>query len=143
MRKRVDACESREIALTGERKHNRVMVVFDGRPVNLTYTSLQALVALILARANSSTGFQQLDPVAVARVRQILDEGVGPGAGMRWIETGCGSEYRISINRKELRTGLIISRTFFELEATRFVRSEQVAALRQIGRVQKFPMKSA
>ena len=135
--KRPHASGSRKITLTGERHHNRIEVLFDGRPAKFTYTALQTLVTLILARANSSTGFQQLDPVTVTRVRQLVDKAVGAGAGMGWIETGCGSEYRLTIGKEELRGGLVVFETFFELEATNFIRTDQADALKRICRLQK------
>src|SRR5215468_10451358 len=101
-----------EIILTGERRGDHYEVHLSGRPVGLTCSALSALVAMLVARGGTGTGFVQLSPVAVHRLRRAFDCAGGEGTGKTLIETGCGEEYRLTVPRGLLASWLRVDPSF-------------------------------
>ena len=91
-----------QLTFTGERRKGRVLVHVCGAPVWLTGNQFQLLMILALARGSDKwNGFVSQSewaiayPVAIYRLRRVLDAAVGCGIGDALIETGAGSEYRL------------------------------------------------
>jgi hypothetical protein len=103
------------LKLTGDRRNDRFRICLYGRPAELTGSSVYILVELILARADSETGFVPLSPVEVHRLRRALDDAGGAGSGKRLIETGAGEEYRLALAPEELAEQVVLEASFFEL----------------------------
>lgn len=103
------------ITFTGERRHNHFRVQVRRQTVNLTASSLNILIDLVLAREDSETGFVQLPALDIFRLRRALDSALGPGAGKDLIETGGGEEYCLNIPRDELGSQVAVTACFFEL----------------------------
>jgi hypothetical protein len=103
------------LALTGERQRGRYQVLVCGTPVYLTYSMLNVLVSLVIARGTSQTGFLPVSRITIRRLRKAIDEATGRGTGRSLIETGCGEEYRLAIPASRPATDVVVGNGFLEL----------------------------
>lgn len=122
-------CESPSIALTGSRNDDHFRVDVNGKPAFLPYASFSALVDLICARIQSESGFIGIARNTIYRLRRALD--CNGGAGKQLIETGSGQEYRLTIQKSELRARVCVTSCFFDLVDRNLFTEEQAAVLRK------------
>ena len=102
------------IIFTGERRNSHFQVLLYGQEAKLTAAALNLLVALVLSRADSGTGFMQAHPLDIFRLRRSMDA-AGRGLGKKLIETGGGEEYRLTICLEKVPLEVTITSSFLEL----------------------------
>ncbi len=120
------------IIFTGERHDNHYEVLVHGKKVYLSYTTLNALIVLVIARAGAQPGFLSANPVTINRLRQAMDRAVAPGTGKRLIETGSGCEYRLTFGRHEMRSQVRVEPLFSDLEPLKVVSRERAKNLLRV-----------
>jgi len=121
------------IVFTGDRRNDRFRILVKGKAVELCRVGLNILIDLVIARADSRTGFLRACPVSVCRLRQALDESLGPGGGKGLIETGGAKEYRLTILPQQLGVALAIEACFVELVELKVVSLSRASQLLQLG----------
>jgi hypothetical protein len=87
--------------VTSERLRGRFVVLVRGKAARMGRGMVNLLLTLMAARVESQReGFVRdpltAYPMAIHRLRRLLDEAVGSGTGRELIETGVGAEYRIA-----------------------------------------------
>lgn len=115
-----------KLLLTGERHDKHFCIHVNDQPVELSYSVYSALLRLVTAREESGPGFVLIDPVTIRRLRQALDEALEPGAGKRLVQTGCATEYRLTIPIMQIT----VDASFFQLEQINVITQHEAAALR-------------
>ena len=107
----IDTASAFSLVLTGHRgtegrSHPYHVALFDSKPVRLTNGPFVLLAQLAEARLTSYAGYLQLrrgdDPntlrLGIHRLRRQIDAALGAEAGMEWVETGMGTEYRLAVS---------------------------------------------
>jgi hypothetical protein len=84
-----------DLLITGQRLRDHYLILLRGKSVWLTFGSLRVLVTLVAARGQYVADTSVAHPVAVCRLRRILQRGVGHARARALIETGSGREYRL------------------------------------------------
>ncbi len=102
------------ITFTGERRKNHYRVLFYGLETELTGTALNLLTELVLARADTETGYVQARPLDIYRLRRSMDT-ARRGIGNQLIDTGGGEEYRLAIPFDKLASEVAVTVCFLEL----------------------------
>ncbi len=120
------------IVFTGDRDNDHIQIQLHGTLIRLGAALLEPLVELVLERAHSETGYLQLEPVTVYRLRRALDEVLGPGTGKSLIETGLAQEYRLTIPRAELAAKVAVAASFAELETLKVISKQQLTELLRV-----------
>jgi hypothetical protein len=120
------------LLLTGGRLNNRYIVGLAGRAVPLTYTYYNVFTDLLDAQRDpkasgfaSSRVYPMINRVAICRVRRVIDETLGKGAGMELIQSGSGEEYKLNVPPDQIA----IDPSFPELVALKVITPEQLADL--------------
>jgi hypothetical protein len=116
------------LGFTGERGRRHFQVRIGDSAVDLTRSTLQALIQLLLARAEAGSGFVRLSEVIVCRLRHAFDDALREGRGEALIETGCTREYRLT----SMPACVLVEPAFFELEALGVLSADQAAGLRRL-----------
>jgi len=123
------------LVLTGKRHRARIEARLHGQAVRLSCSSFQLLLDLVLALANTETGYVNIHPTSICRLRKAIDAILGEGSAARWIETGMSQEYRLTIPREEMAVQIALTPCFFELVDLKVVTEEQAEELRELVRV--------
>jgi hypothetical protein len=119
------------IVFTGERRNKRHLVRVYDRALMLTGGEMGLLVRLVLARGTTPAGFLAERPLAIHRLRQKCAGASGRDGKPALIETGCGQEYRLALEREELPARIAIEPGFFELVDLGVLTKGQAGALRR------------
>lgn len=121
----IQTTPSMTMTITGERRHGRLLLLINQKPVWLTAAQFAALSKLVHSRAETATGYVSVSdvftPVAVFRLRRSIDHAVGTGTGESLIESGVYREYRLSIPASSIS----VDTSFRELPAGIIQESEQ------------------
>jgi hypothetical protein len=118
------------ITFNGDRHNGHFEVRILGRTTLLPCALFRTLIDLVIARAETETGFLPENPVTIRRLRQAIDQAVKPGTGKTLIETGSGEEYRLTIPKEEILQEVAFERGFFELEGLKVITKLQADSIR-------------
>ena len=98
----------------------RHLIRWQDQWISLTRTQFDVFIDLVLARLTTHTGYLPVSPsipgpeyfrLQIHRLRRTINETHGEGAGARLIETGCDTEYRLTVAANEI----LADASFFEL----------------------------
>ena len=129
--KKKDPVAGAFILLTGSRRDDHFRIDVGDDTVFLPCASFSTLIDLIYARITSESGFIHMPRGTIHRLRNALDECVGPGAGKQLIETGCVQEYRLTIAKARIAERVGVTHCFFELVDLHVVATEEAETLRK------------
>ena len=125
------------LVFTGYRINRSHGIYLHGKFVTLPRSGLCLLIQMVLARANSVTGYLRADPVAMWRLRLALANAVGPDRVKALIETGGRAEYRVTIPCAAFKTQIGVMRCFRELVDLEMISKKDLARLRRRCRAMK------
>jgi hypothetical protein len=120
------------ITFDGDRHNDHFEVSLFGEKILLPCAPFRTFVDLVIARAESETGFLRKNPVTIRRLRKAIDEAIKPGAGKTLIETGSGKEYRLTIAKETIGQEVHFEPGFFELEGLKVISKRQVDCIRAL-----------
>ena len=124
-----------QMLFTGERRNDHFRIFLNGEGADLTNCTLNAVLNLVVARAQLGSGFLHVSRITICRLRQVINAVMGDGAGEALIETGCREEYRLALTREQVIDQVSFTPCFFELEEMRVLSKDQSEAIRR-----SFPM---
>ncbi len=90
------------LLLTGERRNRRFLVRICGKPIWLSSTLFTCLCELVLARGRTASGFVQMSPMTIYRLRRVINRALGDRAVDDLIQTGADKEYRLNLGIAEV-----------------------------------------
>lgn len=117
---------SQDLSLTGVRHERRHRAVVLGHEVWLPSGEFAALCRLAAALVERPAEYLEFNKLVIHRLRRSFDVATRrPGLGEHLIETGVGSEYRLTLPRERLS----VDPSFASLPAPKFVPVAAKAAL--------------
>jgi hypothetical protein len=117
---------SQDVLLTAQRHEGRHRPVVLGHEVWLASGEFTVLCRLAAAAIERPAEYLELDRLVVHRLRKAIDAAAQQsGLGAKLIETGVGTEYRLTVPRGRIG----VDHTFAALPAPKFVRPADKAVL--------------
>jgi hypothetical protein len=127
------------IMFTGILNESRRRVYIHGKPVDLSQTPFQVLLALVLQLHDADGGYLHADAENISRLRAAIRKAAGPEIARSFIQTCGRGRYCLPIRREEWKKQIGVTRCFSAYIEAKIITRKQAKTLRRMGRLVPLP----